>query len=255
MFLMKFIKSLNEKKGRQQNKCFYLEGVKVVNEVLNSIKAIDLVFIAYSKDILLNVNGGNNILNCILKNKNLQKIEFSKEVFESLTDTKTPQGILAVLKINTDNEIIHDGNILVLDKIQDAGNMGTIIRSAEAFSIKQIICMKGTVDVYSPKVLRSTMGTILREKIIYIDDIKQITNLKKFGYTIVGTVLDDKSISTEKFDFSKKCIYIMGNEANGMSEDTKNICDQYIKIPMTSSAESLNVAVATSIILYKQFEK
>ena len=243
----KFIRSLNDKKGRQKNGCFYLEGIKVVNEVIERRGAINLRFIAYSEEILINVNGGKEILNKIKKIQN--KISFSKDVFNTLTDTKTPQGILAVL------EVLNDENILVLDKVQDLGNLGTIIRSADAFGIKQIICTSGTADVYSPKVLRSTMGSILREKITYIDNLQKLEELKKYGFAIVGTTLNEKSISIEKFDFSKKSIFVMGNEANGISKEIEKICDYFIKIPMTGNAESLNVGVATSIILYKQFKK
>lgn len=248
----KFIKSLNDKKGRQKNNAFYLEGIKVVNEVLDKKEAINKMFIACSKEILENVNGGNEILKRLEKYKNLDVINFSKEVFENLTDTKTPQGILAVLEIPKYDKVSEDSNILILDKVQDAGNMGTIIRSADAFGIKTIVCTKGTVDVYSPKVLRSTMGSILREEIIYLDDINR---LKENGYTLVGAVLDEKSISLENLKISKKMAFVMGNEANGLSDEIKKECDIFVKIPMTGNAESLNVAVATSIILYKQFEK
>jgi TrmH family RNA methyltransferase len=96
------------------------------------------------------------------------------------------------------------------------------------------------------------MGSILREHIIYLEDIKKI---KEMGYTLVGTVLDENSISLENLKKSKKMAFIMGNEANGISQEIKNLCDVFVKIPMSGNAESLNVAVATSIILYKQFEK
>ena len=216
----KYIKSLNDKKGRQKEKAFYLEGVKVVNEVLDKRQAINLKFIACSKEILQNVNGGDKIL---------KRIENKKNVF-----------------------VDKGKNVLILDKIQDAGNIGTIIRTADAFGIDTVICTKGTVDIYSQKVLRSTMGSILREKIIYTDDI---SFLKEKGYKLIGTVLDEKSISLEKFDFSKKCAFVMGNEANGISDEIKSICNEFVKIPMTGNAESLNVAVATSIILYSAYKK
>ena len=248
----KFIKSLNDKKGRKKNNAFYLEGIKVVNEVLDRKEAINILFIACSKEILENVNGGNNILERLKNFKGIEFIYFSKEVFESLTDTKTPQGILSVIEIQKYENINDEGNILVLDKVQDAGNMGTIIRSADAFGINTIVCTRGTVDVYSPKVLRSTMGSILREKIIYLDDINR---LKENEYTLVGAVLDEKSISLENLKISKKMAFVIGNEANGLSDEIKKECDIFVKIPMTGNAESLNVAVATSIILYKQFEK
>lgn len=250
---VKFIKSLNDKKNRQKSKCFYLEGIKVISEVLKS-KAINLKFIAYSKELILNANGGNLLLRQINKLNEDIVYEFSKSVFESVVDTKAPQGVLAVLEIPNNIITNENENILLLDRVQDAGNLGTIIRSADAFNISQIICMNGTVDTYSPKVLRSTMGSILREKIIYFDNVKKIIELKKKGYIIVGTVLDENSILIENLNFQKKYIFIMGNEANGISKELRDICDIFVKISMCDSTESLNVSVATSILLYEQFK-
>lgn len=248
----KFIKSLNDKKSRNINNAFYLEGIKVVNEVLDS-KAVNVMFIALSKEILIRLNGGEKLLNRLENLKNIDIVEFSKDVFESFCDTKTPQGVLAVLNIPNYEKIEYNTNILILDKIQDAGNIGTIIRTADAFGVKNIICTKGTVDVYSQKVLRSTMGSILREKIIYVDNIKNIYDLKKLGYTIIGTVLSENSIRLSNLKINKKMAFVMGNEANGISKEIINICDKFVKIEMSNSAESLNVAVATGIVLYKMF--
>ena len=250
----KFIKSLNDKKSRIINNAFYLEGIKVVNEVLDD-KAVNIKFIALSKEILINLNGGEILLNRIQKHKNIEVIEFSKEVFESFCDTKTPQGVLSVLEIPRFQKKEYNSNVLILDKIQDAGNMGTIIRTADAFGVKNIICTKGTVDVYSQKVLRSTMGSILRENIIYVDDIKNIYDLKKIGYTIIGTVLSENSIRLSELNINKKTAFVMGNEANGISKEIINMCDKFVKIEMSNSAESLNVAVATGIILYNMFKR
>lgn len=253
---VKFIKSLNEKKFRQKYMCFYLEGIKVVNEVLNSNRAIDIKFIALSSEILKNVNGGNESLMQISSLKNIVVYDIKKEIFENITDTKTPQGILVVLKIKpyTLNDILNDKNsnenILLLDKVQDLGNIGTIIRTADAFNINKILCMEGTADVYAPKVIRSTMGSILREKVVYINK-KDLETLRKSDYTIIGT-----SLNTNKYiqdlDFTKKSIFVLGNEANGISKEVENICDELIKIKMSGNAESLNVSIAAGIIMYLQ---
>ena len=184
---VKFIKSLNEKKFRQEHKAFYIEGVKVVNEVINQREAIDILFIAYCDEILKSVNGGSKLLQILETSerlRSLQLLNISKSVFETITDTKTPQGILAVLKIpefSIDEILKEEKNVLLLDKLQDLGNIGTIIRSADAFGVKSIICINGTADVYSPKVIRSTMGSILREKIIYIQEEK-VEELKKHAH-------------------------------------------------------------------------
>lgn len=254
---VKFIKSLNEKKFRQKNMCFYLEGIKVVEEVLESRKAVDIMFIALSSEILKNVNGGENILNKLDKNSKYLVYDLKKEVFESIVDTLTPQGILVVLKMDMynlsevlDKNITEDKNMLLLDKVQDAGNLGTIIRTADAFGVNTILCLEGTVDCYLPKVLRSTMGSILRQNIVYIKK-EDLETLKNSGYNIVGTSLNTDTYVND-FDFSKKCIFVLGNEANGISKEVEEICSDLVKIKMSGNAESLNVSVAAGIILYLQ---
>ena len=255
---VKFIKSLNDKKARKINNVFYLEGIKVVEEVINNVKAIDIMFIAYSDEILNNINGGKKFLNLIkvleLEN-DINILNIKKEIFESITDTKTPQGVLAVIKIKKYDidDILKEDKILLLDKIQDAGNIGTIIRTADAFNVKGIICMENTADVYSPKVVRSTMGSILREKIIYIKS-EDLFGLKKYGHILYGTSLSSNKY-IEDINFSKKSIFILGNEANGISEEVEKVCDSLVKIKMSGNAESLNVAIAAGIILHAQYIK
>ena len=172
---VKFIKSLNEKKFRNKNKAFYLEGVKVVNEILDKEEAIDIMFIAYSKSILLATNGGEELLKKLDNLKNIKTLEFEEKIFEYMTDTVNPQGVLAVLKMPEYNlkDMLngYNKNIVVLDKVQDLGNIGTIVRSCNAFDVEIIVCTLGTADVYSPKTLRSTMGAILNTKVIYLNDI------------------------------------------------------------------------------------
>ena len=264
---VKFIKSLNDKKYRIKNNAFYLEGIKVTKEILNLKKAIDIEFIAYSSEILSKTKSGINLLNNLKNDKELEKIikyDFSENVFKYMVDTVSPQGVLSVIKIkekNIDNLINNaynnNQNILILDKIQDAGNIGTIIRTANAFNLSNIICIEGTVDVYSQKVLRSTMGTILKSNIVYVSekeifDLKQKLNEKNFK--IVSTSLKAKSYIDE-LDYTQKYAFVLGNEANGVSDNILNISDKKIKIKMDDDVESLNVSVAAGIILYNQYKK
>lgn len=257
---VKYIKSLNEKKFRQKYSEYYLEGIKVVNELLDMYnkKAIDIVSIACSYDILSKVNGGLDMITRLEKIENLEIFNMSSDVFESMTDTISPQGILAVLKIPSKSidDIDMNTNVLILDKLQDAGNVGTIIRTADSFDVRNIICLDGTVDVFSPKVLRSTMASILRANIIYIraDEVTENMNiLKEKKYSIIGTSLQtDTYISKDLF--TGKCAFVVGNEANGISDEIIKNCNKLIKIPMSDSAESLNVACATSILLYEQYK-
>lgn len=257
---VKYIKSLNEKKFRQKYNEYYLEGIKVVNELLDMYdrKAVDIISIAYSYDILINLNGGLEIINRLKNINNLEMLNISEDVFKSMVDTVTTQGILAVLKIpNTDLKgLDNSSNILLLDKLQDAGNVGTIIRTADSFNVRNIICLEGTVDVFSQKVLRSTMASILRINIVQIklEDLSEtLEKVKDLGYKIIGTSLQtDTYISKEIF--SKKTVFVVGNEANGISKEIIKKCDKLVKIPMSNTAESLNVACATSIVLYEQFK-
>lgn len=255
---VKFIKSLNDKKFRSKYKAFYLEGIKVVTEILNSKEAIDIMFIAYSEDLIISSNGGSKLLYRLEKETNIEIIKLSESIFKYITDTVNPQGILAVVKIpkyNIKNEIDNtESDILILDKIQDLGNLGTIIRSADAFDIRLIICNSGTADIYAPKVVRSTMGSIFRVKVIYTNEILENINYLKYRkYSIVGTSLEANTYLNE-LDYKNKHVYILGNEANGVDKALINACDKLVKIEMESTAESLNVSVATSIILYEQYK-
>lgn len=254
---VKFIKSLNEKKERIKNNCYYLEGIKVIDELLNSNKIINIRLIAYSSTILQKINGGNNILKKIEKIDSIRKIEFSPEIFEYITDTKTPQGILAVMNINEkvyEELLKNNNNILLLDKVQDPGNIGTIIRTCDAFNIHNVIYITGTSDIYSPKTVRSTMGSILRVNFSKIDENK-LPILKSIadnnGYEIIGTSLKtDNYIENIKFNNNKNII-VFSNEANGISSSVQEICTKLVKINMSNSAESLNVGIASGIILHK----
>lgn len=252
---VKLIRSLNEKKYRTKYNAFYLEGVKVTNEILDKNEAIDILFIAYSKSLLISTNGGQALLNRISSLKNIKVLEFEENIFKYMTDTVNTQGILVVMKIpkySLENE--ENKNIILLDKVQDLGNIGTIIRSCNAFGVDTILCTSGTADVYSPKAVRATMGGILNVKIIYLDGIEKLNLLKKMGYKIATTSLKTQN-SIDSIDYNNKYIFVMGNEANGVSKEIIDISDFVVKIPMSEKIESLNVGVATSIILYEQYKK
>ena len=252
---VKFIRSLNEKKYRTKYNAFYLEGVKVTNEILDKNEAIDILFIAYSKSLLISTNGGQALLDRISSLKNVKVLEFEENIFKYMTDTVNTQGILVVMKIpkySVENK--ENKNIILLDKVQDLGNIGTIIRSCNAFGVDTILCTSGTADVYSPKAVRATMGGILNVKIIYLDDIEKLNLFKKMGYKIATTSLKTQN-SIDSIDYNNKYIFVMGNEANGVSKEIIDISDFVVKIPMSEKIESLNVGVATSIILYEQYKK
>jgi len=258
--------SLKTKKYREKYSKYLIEGIKLVGEMIDSEwgNNSSSEFIIYSPEIIESLNNGQELLEKIHK-CNVKAIDVSKEIYNLITDTETPQGVAAVVDLPkfTDEEITANINqsieseeqFLVLDKVQDAGNLGTIIRTAVTFGIDNIICIKGTVDVYSPKVVRSTMGAIQKLNIYYVEEdvFAEISReFKNNGYVIVGTHLAAKEYLHE-LKQKRNRIFVMGNEANGMSKNISNVCDKLIKIPMMPNQESLNVAIATSICLYDSF--
>ena len=255
---IKYISSLKTKKYRDIYSKYILEGIKLVDEVSSGNNIPELI--VYSEELLNNAAGGKELLNK-LKNINTQILEVSKEVFVHLSDTVTPQGVLAIMDIkknNIDNlqeHILNNESFIILDKIQDAGNLGTIIRSSVSFDVINIIATVGTTDIYSPKTIRSTMGAMNKVNIWYLnqEEIEEaILSLKENNYEIIGTDLNAKDyLKDTKINF--KSVFVMGNEANGVSEEIKKQCNKNIKIEMQETQESLNVGVATSILLYERY--
>lgn len=257
---IKYINSLKDKKFRDKYDKYILEGIKLVDEYINSA-GDSPEFIVISKQILLKNAGGTKLYEKIKNYDNL--LEVDEKVFKHITDTKTPQGILIVLdKMSTCYEdiiksVINGEKVIILDKVSDAGNLGTIIRCAVAFGIKNIICTKGTVDMYMPKVIRSTMGAIYKLNIIYVDytELESMKNdFKKLGFVFIGTDLSAKKYLHERGATTKN-IYVLGNEANGVSDKIKNMCDDFVKIKIEDTQESLNVAQASTILMYDMYIK
>lgn len=173
----------------------------------------------------------------------------SKEILKKLSSTKTPPKVIAVVKKKDEREEIGE-KVLILDRIQDPGNLGTIIRSAVAFNIDTIICSPDTVDFYNPKVVRASQGMMFHLPILVLDTEKTIQELKKKDYKIIGTKV------TNGEDVRNAAIYshfalVIGNEGQGISEMIEKLCDQFLYIKMNGNCESLNASVAASILLYE----
>ena len=172
------------------------------------------------------------------------------EVIKKLSNTQSPQRIIGVCKKLDEKEI---GNkVLVLEDLQDPGNLGTIIRSSVAFNVDTIIVSNNTVDIYNDKVLRSSEGMLFHINIIKRDINNILDELHNSGYTLYGTKVDGGT-NIKEIKVNEKFAVIMGNEGAGVSNDTLDKCDKYLYIPMNNNCESLNVGVATSIILYELF--
>lgn len=247
--LIKSIKFLYNKKDRWNERCFFIEGTRSVEQCMSSNRSIK--YIVYSSE-LLSEDGEKLLDEATSKNYELYKV--SKELFKSISDTDNPQGILAVVEFEDYKlkDTLKDNNFfVVLDRVQDPGNMGTIIRTADAFGANAVIVTSGCVDVYNPKTIRSTMGSILQIPIVHIGDIKEvIKDLKDLGVSVIAT-----SLNTDKYlydiDFKRDCAIIIGNEANGISEEILDFSDQLVKIPMLGRAESLNAGVASAVLMYE----
>ena len=245
--LVKNIKKLKEKKYRDLNNQFIVEGIKIVAEAIEENADIDCIVIC--EDCVNDGSIDKKILYEIAKFKCLYVTE---KIFNTLTDVTNPQGILAVInRKNTNTKIDYNADfIVVLDGIQDPGNLGTILRTVDSANLKQIIVSKETADSYNPKVVRSTMGGIFRVNIIKFDNlVQQLKQIQKHGFEIVVTSLDTNN-SIYDINYNKKVV-VIGNEANGVSKEIQELADKKVIIPMLGKTESLNAGVAAGIMIYE----
>ena len=244
--LFKEIKKLKEKKHRIKSNKYLIEGLRFVEEAIKSKVSIDSIIFTESfkeknPDLFLKIN------------ENIKLIQMNEALLKQLCSTENPQGIVGV--INMQNKELKSGELVVLvDKVQDPGNMGTIIRTAHAAGAAGIVMTKGTVDIYNDKTLRSTMGSIFYIPIVEDDSLDFVKSLKKEGYKLVVSSLQGKNNFFEE-NLQGKVMIAVGNEGNGVSDEVYDIADIKVKIPMPGEAESLNVAVATSIMIYEKIRQ
>lgn len=248
--LIKEIKSLYRKKERIKNSSFIIEGIKIIQEAINYEYPIRNIIYT---DRLLNTKDGMEFYESIIGLDNITYVP--DNIFKEISDTENPQGILAIARFEYKTiEQIHKKEklfLLLLDGLQDPGNMGTIIRTADAFNIDGIIITSGSVDPYNPKVVRATMGSIFRVPLYYTSDgLSELTSLRDKNIKIYSTSLEG-SIPIYNANFKESIVLIVGNESKGVSDDYYSLSDKLIKIPMPGNAESLNAGVAASIIMYE----
>lgn len=229
---LKLITSLQQKKYRQKHQLFVAEGIKVVNELLNSsidashVFSTDASFIV-SKDVDLTIISDNEL--------------------KKISTLKNPNTVLGIFKIPTEKEINNTSFTIALDAVNDPGNLGTIIRLCDWFGVTELVCSKNTVDCYNQKVVQATMGSLSRINILYIDlpEFLSTTNLPVFTADMDGENIYKKQLP-------QKAVLVMGNEANGISDEIAAIVKHKLTIPRfgeTQQTESLNVATATAILL------
>lgn len=235
-------------KARNEEKVFLVEGLRMFMEV--PIEQVEKVYVSES-----------------LYNKKKQELKlerFSHEVlsdsvFQHVSDTKTPQGILCVVRQKEyDVEVllnIENPHFMVLDNLQDPGNLGTIVRTAEGAGVHAVFLSKESVDIYNPKTIRSTMGSIYRMPVIYIEDLLSLLNIfKQRGIKSYAAHLEGEN-TYDKENYQSGIAILIGNEGNGLREEISNSADVWVRIPMEGKVESLNAAIAASVLMFEVYRQ
>ncbi len=237
----KYVKSLSQKKTREANGEYTIEGIKSVREAIVSDKTVSAIYTSFS----------------FYENEDFEYpddipvYKVTDSVFEKLCDTKAPQGILAVVK--TDSEVFEldmAKSYIYCDGINDPGNLGTIVRTADAAGFDGVLLSPGSVDLYNPKTVRSSMGSFFNMKVARNVSYEKLAEYKENGFSLIGGALGDNTIDYRNADMTKPTIIIVGNEANGISQEARHMC-QCVKIPILGKAESLNAGVAAAILMYE----
>lgn len=230
-------KSLSDKKFRQKYGLYKVESLKMIEEAIKSeVDIEDIIVSEESKYLTLFEN----------------PFVIAEELFSELTDMVNSDGLIGIIKIPEFGEDLFSEKLLCLDEIKDPGNMGTIIRSAEAFGFTEILLMPGCVDIYNPKTLRASMGSIYRINIKQTNK-DEVLKLKENSYKIISSSLD-KSQDIKDININYKYILVIGSESHGISSFFQELSDIFIKIPMQGEVESLNAGVASSILMYELSE-
>ena len=244
--IMKLLKS---SKARREQGVFIVEGIKMFLEA----KKFGLIEKAFLSEELYR----DWVQYVTLRDINYEVVE--NKVFKEISDTMTPQGIIAVARMKNAylDDILEEESLslVFLENLRDPGNLGTILRTAEGAGVSAVILSKESVDMYNPKVVRATMGSIFRMRFLYVDNIRgAMRQAQNAGVHLYATHLRGKQFYDE-IEYGSKVGIIIGNEANGITEETARLADSYVKIPMCGHVESLNAAVATSIMMYEIFRQ
>jgi TrmH family RNA methyltransferase len=251
----KKIAQLKTKKGRKKHNKFLIEGVRSCEEGIKSAWEIETLYYTVKTEENPRIKG-------ILKNakrREIELIQVKQKLLEKITDTVTSQGIVGVVKIKEfTQEFLFQRKpelLLALDSIKDPGNIGTLIRTADAFGVDGIILSEDCVDLFNPKVVRSTMGSIFHLPILKNIDLSDfLSNLKNKKFNIVITELE-KGKELNRLDIMQKICLVIGSEPEGVSQNLIQLADHLVKISIPGKAESLNVAVACGILLYEITKK
>ncbi len=237
-----------KRKEREETGLFTAEGIRLFEEIPDS--RLEQVFVSES---FLEREEAQTILE---KAKDREVAVVKDSVFAGMCDTRTPQGILAVVRRRdwSMEEILALSDnpfFMMAENLQDPGNLGTILRTGEGAGITALILSKGTVEIYSPKVIRSTMGSLFRVPFLYVDDMAAaVSMLKGKGIQVYGAHLEG-SVPYDQPDYRKPSAILIGNEGNGLTDVTAAVCSRKVRIPMEGSVESLNAAMSAGILMYE----
>lgn len=250
------ISKLSSKKYRNIDKLFICNGIKLFEEAEKF--GADIRYLIVNDSSVFDDNLINKILKC--KKNGTQILCVNENVFSKLSEENSPQGIIAVCAYFStkhrfftfvENDYSNE-SVMVFEAIRDPGNIGTIIRNSAAFGIDRLILSSDCADIYSPKVIRATMGAIFKVKIDIVDDMSSVVEcLKKSGKRVVSTTLGKNSLVLGKNKISKKDAIIIGNEGHGISDKLIEASDETLFIPMESNTESLNASIAAAIIMWE----
>lgn len=249
--ICRIIRQLDSRKHREKLGLYLIEGENLTEEAFKN--NADIEFIAVNEDRLSyyeNLFGGRLSECCVMP----------AGLFNRLAQTESSQGIMAAVRIpqltqQQFMEHIAGGNVIVLDRLQDPGNIGTILRTCDAAGYRGAVMIKGTADIYSPKVVRSAAGSVFRIPAYYTAGARDgVKLLKDAGLQIIGTGFDTEDMYYD-VDMRRNTAVVIGNEGNGISEEMAALCDRTVKIPMRGNIESLNAAVAAGILIYESIRQ
>lgn len=249
--VVKAAAELKQKKYRTQNGLYLAEGLRTAEEAV-AYKAVETLFYVATDDertirLLEDAAAQNIKLVCV-----------SENVMKKIADTETPQGIIAVCKMRQpklENLLASGKMLLVLDRVGDPGNIGTMLRTADAAGIGGLVLLKGCADIYAPKTVRSSMGSLFHIPVLSgVSEQEFVSAAKKAGYDLLVTCLDGAD-NLYKADLNGRIAFVMGNEAGGVSETLLEKADKRVYIPMAGRAESLNVAMAAGIVMFEALRR
>lgn len=246
--IKRIVQLRKKKKARDAEGVFLVEGIRMFREIPE--KLLQEIYISESCEEKEGKEIRRRASACGIRPELV-----SDGVFAYLSDTQTPQGILCVVsQLSYSLEEVADAScphMLVLDRLQDPGNVGTILRTAEGAGVTGILLDGECADIYNPKTIRSTMGSIFRMPFYYIQDLEEgIRYLKKRGICTYAAHLEGKRAYDEE-DYRKPCAFLIGNEGNGLRPEIADLADTYIRIPMAGEVESLNAAIASAVLMFE----